>query len=154
MIATGTPHGLGSHPVEGSLPGIAEADARLGRPFPLPTAPLPLARWVDVRSCGAGVEVVWSLDDSRRGAPGRLALYAGAAPPPERDVAWASGPEVVGLPADPGAELRRAPLDEAQPSLRPVAELRWRAGGLHLRLTGQGDWSPGDLLRVAASVAA
>ena len=30
------------------LEGIAAADALLGRPFPLPEAPLPLARWVDV----------------------------------------------------------------------------------------------------------
>ena len=40
------------------LEGIAAADALLGRAFPLPTAPLPLARWVDVVQVGEhGVEV-------------------------------------------------------------------------------------------------
>ena len=34
------------------LEGIAAADARLGRPFPLPTVPLPLARWVEVVEVG------------------------------------------------------------------------------------------------------
>ena len=69
------------------LEGIAEADAVLGRPFPLPSAALPLARWVDVVQVGEhGVEVAWNLDDTRPGAPGRLALYAGLEPPPERDL--------------------------------------------------------------------
>ena len=52
--------------MEESLAGLADADARLGRPFPLPAAPLPLPRWVDVRAVGTGAEVVWSLDDTRR----------------------------------------------------------------------------------------
>jgi hypothetical protein len=57
------------------LEGIAEADAVLGRPFPLPSAALPLARWVDVvQVAERGVEVAWNLDDTRPGAPGRLAL--------------------------------------------------------------------------------
>ena len=60
------------------LEGIADADALLGRPFPLPAAPLPLARWVDVVQVAEhGAEVAWNLDDTRAGAPGRLALYAG-----------------------------------------------------------------------------
>ena len=54
------------------LEGIADADAVLGRPFPLPSAALPLARWVDVIQVGEhGVEVAWNLDDTRSGAPGR-----------------------------------------------------------------------------------
>src|SRR3954464_7747352 len=64
------------------LEGIAAADARLGRPFPLPTMPLSLARWVEVTAVGSGAEVAWNLDDTRAGAPGRLALYAGPEPPP------------------------------------------------------------------------
>ena len=69
------------------LEGIADADAVLGRPFPLPSAALPLARWVDVVQVAEhGVEVAWNLDDTRAGAPGRLALYAGLAPAPDRDL--------------------------------------------------------------------
>ena len=74
------------------LEGIAAADALLGRPFPLPSAPLPLARWVDVVQVAEhGVEVAWNLDDTRAGAPGRLALYAGLEPAPERDLPGARG---------------------------------------------------------------
>ena len=51
------------------LEGIAAADDRLGRPFPLPQIALPLARWVEVTDCGSGAEVAWNLDDSRPGAP-------------------------------------------------------------------------------------
>ena len=55
------------------LEGIADADAVLGRPFPLPSAALPLARWVDVvQVAERGVEVAWNLDDTRPGTPGRL----------------------------------------------------------------------------------
>jgi len=69
------------------LEGIAEADAVLGRPFPLPSAALPLARWVDVvQVAERGVEVAWNLDDTRPGAPGRLALYAGLEVAPDRDL--------------------------------------------------------------------
>ena len=51
------------------LEGIADADALLERPFPLPAAPLPLARWVEVvRVAERGAEVIWSLDDTRPGA--------------------------------------------------------------------------------------
>ncbi len=132
--------------------GIADADAHLGRPFPLPTAPLPLARWVEVRPAGPqAVEVEWNLDDTRPGSPGRLALYAGMAPPDERP--WpgeVTTVDVRGLPA----EHRTLPLEEADPSLRPAHELRWRAGDLHLRLTAQGPWSLDDLVALAASVAA
>ncbi len=127
--------------------GIADADAHLGRPFPLPGAALPLARWVEVRPAAAGVEVEWNLDDTRTGAPGRLALYAGPDPPPER--AWDVDPEAIG-----DAELRTLALDEAEPSLRPAHELRWRRDGLHLRLTAQGPWRRDDLLAIAESVGA
>ena len=133
------------------LDGIAGADAILGRAFPLPQAPLPLARWVDVAPIGDGAEVVWSLDDSRAGSPGRLALYAGRAPAPAREAlagATERGVEVDGLPA----RLREHPLSEAQPSLRPVLELSWERDGLALRLTAQGPWTVDDLLVLAASV--
>src|SRR4051812_45719043 len=73
-------------PVDQPLEGIAAADARLGRLFPLPRIALPLARWVEVTEVGAGAEVAWNLDDTRAGAPGRLALYAGLEPPPARDL--------------------------------------------------------------------
>jgi len=133
--------------------GIADADAHLGRPFPLPAAALPLGRWVDVAPCGEGAEVVWNLDDTRPGAPARLALYAGATPPPPRAL---PGP-VRDATTDVGgasAHLRSAPLAEAEPSLRPVCELAWEAGGLHLRLTAQGPWALDDLRDIAASIPA
>jgi hypothetical protein len=127
------------------LDGIADADALLGRPFPLPSGPLPLARWVDVaRVSERGVEVAWNLDDTRPGTPGRLALYAGAEPPPARELTDAG--------ADAGIAIRTAPLAEAQPSLRPVTELSWQRDGLHLRLTAQGPWALDALLAVARSL--
>jgi hypothetical protein len=130
------------------LEGIAGADAILGRPFPLPTAPLPLARWVDVTQVSErGVEVAWNLDDTRADAPGRLALYAGADPPPDRDL-----PDATPATDHDGIAVRTAPLAEAQPSLRPVTELRWQRDGLHLRLTGQGPWPTQALLALAASL--
>jgi len=129
------------------LEGIAAADARLGRPFPLPAAPLPLARWVEVMECGPGAEVAWNLDDTRPGAPGRLALYAGTEPPPERDLPEGGPVEVRGAIA-----WREAPLPEAQPALRPVKELTWTAGGLHLRLTAQGPWDDAALAAIVASI--
>ncbi len=123
---------------------LAEADAHLGRPVPLPTAPLPLCRWVEVHAEGEGaVEVEWNLDDSRDGARGRLALWIGAGPAPDRP--W--GPPGAG----PFAH-RCVPLAEAEPALRPAHELRWRAGGLHLRLTAQGPWTEGELEAIARSV--
>jgi hypothetical protein len=126
------------------LEGIAAADERLGRRMPLPALPLPLARWVEVVATGGdGIEVEWNLDDTR-GGPGRLALWVGSHEPPGR-----------GLPdATPhGAyEHRFAPLEEAEPSLRPVHELAWRAGDLHLRLTAQGPWELDELVRIAESV--
>lgn len=125
------------------LEGIAAADARLGRPFPLPARALPLARWVEVQPVGDGAEVEWNLDDSR-GGPGRLALYAGPTPAPDQ------GLEPAGT-VD-GREHFHAALDHAQPSLRPARELRWQAGPLHLRLTGQGPWELDELLAVAASI--
>jgi hypothetical protein len=131
------------------LEGIAEADRHLGRPVPLPTTPLPLARWVDVLAVGPeAVEVAWSLDDSRAGAPGRLALYAGTAAPAARELEAASPPQ----DAAPGISHREAPLSEAQPSLRPVHELHWERAGLHLRLTAQGPWALADLVRIAQGV--
>ena len=125
---------------------IAEADALLGRPFPLPSAALPLARWVDVHAVGEGAEVEWNLDDSRPGTPGRLALYAGAAPPP------AQLPEDEDAEELDGVAMRRSPLAAAQDSLRPVTELRWEQEGLHLRLTAQGPWDDATLLTLARSV--
>jgi hypothetical protein len=130
------------------LEGIAEADAVLGRPFPLPSAALPLARWVDVVQVGEhGVEVAWNLDDTRRGAPGRLALYAGLEAAPEREL-----PDAQQAAGEDGIAVRTAALGEAQPSLRPVTELTWERDGLHLRLTAQGPWELDALLALARSV--
>jgi hypothetical protein len=129
------------------LEGIAAADARLGRRFPLPTAVLPLVRWVEVTAVGRGAEVAWNLDDSRAGSPGRLALYAGPEPPPPRELPGSPGPEVRG-----GATWRSAPLPDADPSLRPVLERTWTADGLHLRLTAQGPWTGAALDTIAASI--
>lgn len=130
------------------LEGIAAADALLGRAFPLPAAPLPLARWVDVTQVGErGVEVAWNLDDTREQAPGRLALYAGLEAPPERELPGAGDAR-----EHDAISVRSAPLPEAQPSLRPVTELRWQRDGLHLRLTAQGPWEIDALLHLARSV--
>jgi hypothetical protein len=127
------------------LEGIAAADAHLGCRTPLPSRPLPLGRWVEVVAAGPGaVEVEWNLDDTR-GGPGRLALWVGTSgDPPDR-----------GLPAATplGAFAHRtAPLEEAEPSLRPVHELVWRDGGVVLRLTAQGGWELDELVRIAESV--
>jgi hypothetical protein len=130
------------------LEGIAQADALLGRPFPLPAAALPLARWVEVvQVAERGVEVAWNLDDTRPGSPGRLALYAGPEPAPEHDLPGAAAAEGA-----EGIAVRTAALEEAQPSLRPVTELRWERDGLHLRLTAQGPWDSDTLLALARSV--
>jgi hypothetical protein len=130
------------------LQGIAEADVVLGRPFPLPAGPLPLARWVDVvQVAERGVEVAWNLDDTRPGTPGRLALYAGIEPPPDRELPGAGAPE-----EHDGVAVRSAPLEAAEPSLRPVTELSWQRDGLHLRLTGQGAWDLDTLLALAGSL--
>jgi len=129
------------------LEGIALADERLGRPFPLPTVALPLVRWVDVSAVGDGVEVAWNLDDTRAATPGRLALYAGHAPAPLRVLPGAGEPE-----QREGITWRSAPLHDAQPSLRPVRELVWEADGLHLRLTAQGPWEPDALRAIVASI--
>ena len=95
------------------LDGLAAADAHLGRPFPLPAAALPLTRWVEVRAVGPGAEVEFNLDDSREGAPGRLALYAGPVAPPDQ-LSEAACPveqtKVRGLRAAAGAAGRRAAL--------------------------------------------
>lgn len=127
------------------LDGIGAADAHLGRRVPLPTVALPLARWVDVTALGPGaVEVAWNLDDTRAGEPGRLALYAGRVPPPER---------ALGDAAPLGRYAHRtAALEDADSSLRPVHELAWEQDGLHLRLTGQGPWALDDLVAIAQSV--
>jgi hypothetical protein len=131
------------------LEGIAAADARLGRPMPLPHVALPLPRWVEVSAVGPqAVEISWNLDDSRAGEPGRLALYAGADPPPAHELADATEPAAVAA----GVLYREAPLVEAQPSLRPVRELSWRHDGLHLRLTAQGPWTVAALVTIAQSV--
>jgi hypothetical protein len=135
------------HPVDREpLEGIAAADRHLGRTLPLPTIPLPLGRWVEVVATGPeAVEVEWNLDDTR-GGPGRLALWAGFSEPPERGL---PDPEPLGALAH-----RYAPLEEAEPSLRPVHELVWRdgEGGLWLRLTAQGPWELDELVRIAESV--
>lgn len=129
------------------LEGIGAADAHLGRPVPLPRVPLPLARWVDVLALGSyAVEVAWNLDDTRDGHPGRLALYAGTGPPPERPL---GEPVALGRYAH-----RTAALEDAEPSLRPVHELSWVEDGLYLRVTGQGPWAIDDLVAIADSVGA
>jgi hypothetical protein len=138
------------------LAGIAAADAHLGRPVPLPSASLPLVRWTEVRAVSAdGVEVEYNLDDSRAGAPGRLAIYVGLDAPPPRD--WphdhAGEPPRQVLVGEAEGTWRVAELLEAQPSLRPAVELRWQAHGLHLRLTAQGPWPPERIVEIAASVA-
>lgn len=130
------------------LEGIAAADALLGRAFPLPVAPVPLARWVDVvQVAERGVEVAWNLDDTREQAPGRLALYAGLEAPPERELPGAGEAR-----EEDAIAVRTAALPEAQASLRPVTELRWQRDGLHLRLTAQGPWEIDALLELARSV--
>jgi hypothetical protein len=126
------------------LDGIGAADAHLGRPVPLPALALPLARWVEVVAVGPGaVQVEWNLDASRPGTPGRLTLYAGLEAPPERGL---PAPRALGAYAQ-----RTAPLEEAEPELRPVCELAWERDGLHLRLTGQGPWALEDLVALADS---
>lgn len=129
------------------LEGIAAADSRLGRRFPLPQIALPLARWVEVTEVGAGAEVAWNFDDSRPGAPGRLALYAGPEPPPPRELPRGGPVEERGAIA-----WRTAPLPEAQPSLRPVRELSWAADGLHFRLTAQGPWDDAALEAIVEAI--
>jgi hypothetical protein len=134
------------------LDGIAEADAHLGRPVPLPTAPLPLTRWTRVSALSDdGVEIEWNFDDSRAGAPGRLALYIGFSAAPDRDWPGDESPREVAVGDGTGA-WREAPLLEAQESLRPAVELTWHAHGWDLRLTAQGPWEPAGLLAIASSV--
>jgi hypothetical protein len=128
-----------------SLDGIAAADAHLGRPVPLPAAPLPLGRWVEVVASGPGaVQVEWNLDATRPASPGRLTLYVGLEAPPDRGLS----------PAEPAGRYayRNAPLAEASPELRPVQELAWTQDGLHLRLTGQGPWELAELVALADSI--
>ena len=128
------------------LEGIGAADAHLGRRVPLPAAPLPLARWVEVVTDGPdAVQVEWNLDSSRAGAPGRLTLYAGHVAPAERGL---PAPAPLGRYA-----YRRAALEEAETGLRPVQELAWEDDGLHLRLTGQGPWERDELVAIADSIA-
>jgi hypothetical protein len=130
------------------LDGIAAADEVLGRSFPLPSLPVPLSRWVDViQVAQTGVEVAWNLDDTRANSPGRLALYAGTDPPPDREL-----PDASAVTGRDGVAIRTAPLPEAEPSLRPVTELRWEHDGLYLRLTGQGPWELDALLALADSI--
>jgi hypothetical protein len=134
------------------LDGIAGADAHLGRPMPLPQAAMPLVRWSRVHAVSPdGAEIEFNLDDSRDGAPGRLALYAGFAPPPHRDWPGDLPPRDVEVGETRGS-WREAELLEAQPSLRPAVELTWHAHGWELRLTAQGPWEPSQLVAIAASV--
>lgn len=126
------------------LDGIGAADVHLGRLVPLPRAALPLARWVEVVTQGPrAVQVEWNLDGTRPGAPGRLALYVGLTAPPERGL---PAPTALGRYAH-----RTAPLEQAEPPLRPVHELAWEQDGLHLRLTGQGPWALDELVALADS---
>jgi hypothetical protein len=135
------------------LEGIAAADAHLGRPVPLPAAALPLVRWTEVRAVSPdGVEVEYNLDDTRAGAPGRLALYVGLAAPPPRAFPADGPPRTVPVGDAQGTWLE-ASLVEAQPSLRPAVELGWEAHGLHLRITAQGPWRPERIVEIAVSVA-
>ncbi len=132
------------------LESIAAADELLGRAFPLPSRALPLVRWVEVHRVGEdGAEIAWNFDDSRGGSPGRLALFAGHSKPPPQ-VADAD----LEVKASNGMLVRRAALDEAEPSLRPVVEISWRRYGLDLRLTAQGPWDLAEVLGVADSVGA
>jgi len=134
------------------LDGIAGADAHLGRPMPLPSLALPLVRWSRLYAVSPdGAEIEFNLDDSRAGAPGRLALYAGFAPPPHRDWPGDLPPREVDVDGARGI-WREAELLEAQPSLRPAVELTWHAHGWELRLTAQGPWEPAQLVAIAASV--
>jgi len=127
------------------LEGIGAADEHLGRRVPLPAAPLPLTRWVEVVASGPGaVQVEWNFDVSRPRSPGRLTLYAGLEPAPERGL---PEPVTAGRYA-----YRTAPLDEAAPEFRPVQELAWELEGLHLRMTGQGPWVMTELVALADSV--
>jgi hypothetical protein len=127
-----------------ALAGIGAADDHLGRPVPLPSAALPLARWVEVVAAGPqAVQIEWNLDDTRPLAPGRLTLYVGMQAPAERGL---GAPHVLGRYAH-----RSAPLTEAQPELRPVHELTWEHDGLHLQLTGQGPWALAELVALADS---
>lgn len=132
------------------LEGIAAADAILGRAFPLPEAALPLTRWVEVRRTGDGAEVEWNLDDSRAGAPGRLALFAGPADGAALEDQLGPGAEVTVTAR--GWTIARAPLAAAQPSLRPVVQVTWAVDGLCLRLTAQGPWELAEVLRLAQAV--
>jgi hypothetical protein len=122
--------------------GIAAADAVLGQPVPLPGCPLPLVAWVQVHAGDGAVRIEWNLDDSRPGTPGRLLLEVARQPlePRELDDAAQDG------------DWRIAPLNEAQASLRPVAERSWEQDGLHLRLTAQGAWDRAALDVIAASI--
>ncbi len=130
------------------LENLAAADELLGRSFPLPVRPIPLARWVELHRVGEdGAEIAWNLDDSRTGSPGRLALYAGRSKPADQ----LSGPELE-VQASNGMFVRRAALEEAEPSLRPVIEISWRRFGLDLRLTAQGPWDLAELMGLADSV--
>ena len=135
------------------LEGIAGADAILGRPFPLPAAPLPLARWVDVAPVGEGAEVAWSLDDSRAGSPGRLALYAGRAPAPPRDALARREPSASCTSASCPGACASTRCTEAQPSLRPVRELSWETRRPGAAPDRAGAWAIEELLALAASVA-
>jgi hypothetical protein len=127
------------------LAGIGVADDYLGRTVPLPSAPLPLTRWVEIVAGARGaVQVEWNLDDTRPGSPGRLTLCVSYQAPPERGL---PDPTPLGRYA-----YRSAPLEQAERALRPVQELAWTQDGLHLRLTGQGPWELDELVVVAESI--
>ena len=96
----------------------------------------------------------------RRGRPGTSTTRAPTSPAasrctpapsrrPTRELTDATAPAAV---AD-GVPTARRRSSEAQPSLRPVHELRWQRDGLHLRLTAQGPWAVRALVAIAQSVA-
>ena len=127
------------------LDGIGAADAHLGRAVPLP------ADGAAARALGRGRR------ERAAGRPGRVEPRrdaAGHAGPPDalrgrrrrRPSAGCRSPTPHGRYAH-----RSAPLEEAEPELRPVHELAWEQDGLHLRLTGQGPWTLEQLVALADS---
>ena len=104
-----------------------------GAAVPLPAAPLPLARWVEVvaerRGRGAGRVEPRRLAAGRPGPADALRRPRGAA-----------RARPAGADAGAATPIATRRWTRPRPSLRPVQELAWEHDGLHLRLTGQGPW--------------
>ena len=118
------------------LDGIGAADGHLGRPVPLPTVALPLARWVEVVASGPGaVQVEWNLDATRPGAPGRLTLYAGLQAPPERGLPQPVGARALRAPrgAAGGGRARASPRPRARVGAGRAAPAAHRPGSVDAR---------------------